>query len=229
MLQRIASGSTFSEEDRLLSPLNEYLEHASKRFAQWFMTRKVKRGFNIPCSHQKNIVTDVEDPEEHFNMDSLTDQVSTHKPVVYLSPTELFHLHYTIQNNLEYIEPNGYGILSEIVNELGESYFRPDIELPDTMVRLALTSPYEDLPLDPESQLDQLLVDAKRLVVYVIKIQSGPNLARIIDQPITAYHEKTWDQFKEKEFPEVQDEQSAAVKRRYLNLGRTNPPVDLKR
>ncbi|CAO3680444.1 unnamed protein product [Rhizopus microsporus] len=211
MLQRIASGSTFSEEDRLLSPLNEYLEHSSKRFAQWFMT-----------------LTDVEDPEEHFNMDSLTDQVSTHKPVVYLSPTELFHLHYTIQNNLEYIEPNGYGILSEIVNELGESHFRPDIELPDTMVRLALTSPYEDLPLDPESQLDQLLVDAKRLVVYVIKIQSGPNLAHIIDQPITAYHEKAWDQFKEKEFPEVQDEQSAAVKRRYLNLGRTNPPVDLK-
>lgn len=53
MLQRIASGSTFSEEDRLLSPLNEYLEHSSKRFAQWFMTCKIKKVFNILCSHQK--------------------------------------------------------------------------------------------------------------------------------------------------------------------------------
>lgn len=41
MLQRIASGSVFSDQDKLLSPLNEYLAHSSKRFADWFIACNV--------------------------------------------------------------------------------------------------------------------------------------------------------------------------------------------
>ncbi|KAG1495134.1 hypothetical protein G6F46_001406 [Rhizopus delemar] len=211
MLQRIASGSTFPEQDKLLYTLNEYLVHASKRFADWVIT-----------------LTNVEDPEIHFNMNSLTDQISTIKPVVYLSPLELFHLHYTIQNNMDSIEPDGCSILSEIVNDIGESAYHPDVDLPETAVCLSLSSPYEDLPMDLEAQLEQLLIDAKRLVIYVIKVQSGPNLAHIFEQPITVDHEKAWDQFKYKEFLEVEDENSAAAKRRYLRLGQTDQPIDLR-
>ncbi|CAO3672612.1 unnamed protein product [Rhizopus stolonifer] len=212
MLQRIASGSAFSDQDKLLSPLNEYLSHASKRFANWFIT-----------------LTNVQDPDTHYNMDAFTDQLCPIRPVVYLSPSEIFHLHYTLQNNLDIIEPEGFGILSELVYDLGQSTYHPDIIFPEATVCLSLSSPYKDLPTDHEAQLRHLLVDAKRLVVYVLKIQSGPNLARIFDQPITAHHEKSWNQFKCKEFSDVeQDEASAAAKRRYLKLGQNNRIVDLR-
>ncbi|RCI02950.1 hypothetical protein CU098_004255, partial [Rhizopus stolonifer] len=211
MLQRIASGSTFSGQDTLFLTLNDYLSYASKRFADWFIT-----------------LTEVEDPETYFNMDSLTDQVSTIKPVVYLLPLELFHLHYTIQNNMDNIEPDGCGVLSEIVSDLGESAYHPDVTLPDTTVCLSLSSPYDDLPMDHEAQLEQLLVDAKRLVVYVIKIQSGPTLSRIFDQHITIDQEKVWDQFKYNEFLDIEEENSAAAKRRYLRLGQADQPIDLR-
>lgn len=174
-------------------------------------------------------MTEVEDPETYFNMDSLTDQVSTIKPVVYLLPLELFHLHYTIQNNMDNIEPDGCGVLSEIVSDLGESAYHPDVTLPDTTVCLSLSSPYDDLPMDHEAQLEQLLVDAKRLVVYVIKIQSGPTLSRIFDQHITIDQEKVWDQFKYNEFLDIEEENSAAAKRRYLRLGQADQPIDLRR
>jgi Ras GTPase-activating-like protein IQGAP2/3 len=230
MLQRIASGSTFPEQDKLLYTLNEYLLHASKRFADWVITCKVlSKAISYWMLISYITVTNVEDPEIHFNMNSLTDQISTIKPVVYLSPLELFHLHYTIQNNMDSIEPDGCSILSEIVNDIGESAYHPDVDLPETAVCLSLSSPYEDLPMDLEAQLEQLLVDAKRLVIYVIKVQSGPNLAHIFEQLITVDHEKAWDQFKYKEFLEVEDENSAAAKRRYLRLGQTDQPIDLRR
>ncbi|KAG0744590.1 hypothetical protein G6F57_004214 [Rhizopus arrhizus] len=211
MLQRIASGSVFSDQDKLLSPLNEYLAHSSKRFADWFIA-----------------LANIEDPEIHYNMDTFTDQVCPVRPVVYLLPAEIFHLHYTLQNNLDMIEPEGYGILSELVNDLGESVYHPEIDLPESIVCLSLSSPYEDLPTDTEAQIQRLLVDAKRLVVYVIKIQSGPTLARIFDQPITSSHEQAWNKFKHKEFIEVEETNSAAAKRRYLKLGQHDQLVDLR-
>ncbi|KAI9256880.1 Rho GTPase activation protein [Sporodiniella umbellata] len=209
MLQRIASGSTFSEQDTLLSTLNDYLSHASKRFASWFIT-----------------LTEVEKPEAHFNMDLLTDQVRTIKPVVYLLPLELFHLHYTLQNNLDNIEPDG--VLAEIVSDLGESAYCAGVELSDTSICLYLSSPYDDLPMDYEEQLEQLLVDSKRLAVYVIKIQTGSTLAHIFEQNVTADHEEAWDQFKRTEFLDIEDKTSAAAKRRFLKLGQSEQPIDLR-
>jgi hypothetical protein len=169
----------------------------------------------------------VEDPESYFGMHSLTDQTSTHKPIVYLSPKELFHLHYTLQTNIDMIEPEGSGILHDIVNEIGPSTYHPDLELPESMVCLTLTNRCDNIPMDPTARLQQLLVDTKRLVIYVIKIQTGRNLAHIFQEPIMSEHEVAWNRFKRKEFLEGKEDHSIVAKRRHLKLGQSEPPLDL--
>jgi Ras GTPase-activating-like protein IQGAP2/3 len=175
-------------------------------------------------------VTDVEEPESYFGVDALTDQTSTHKPIVFISPSELFHLHYTIQNNLDSIEPEGSGILHDIINEIGPSIYRPDIELPESMVCLTLTNRHDDIPMDPGARLQQLLVETKRLVSYVIKIQSGPNLDHILRESINQEYEIEWGHFKSREFSSnTHIDHTIATKRRHLKLGQTDTPIDLQR
>jgi hypothetical protein len=175
-------------------------------------------------------VTDVEDPESYFGMHSLTDQTNTHKPIVYLSPKELFHLHYTLQNNLDMIEPEGSGTLHDIINEIGVSAYHPDLELPESMVCLTLANHCDDIPMDPTARLQQLLVDTKRLVIYVIKIQSGQDLAHIFSEAVTTEHEDAWTQFKWEEFLEAgHEDHTILTKRRHLKLGQSEPPLDLQR
>lgn len=161
-------------------------------------------------------------------MHSLTDQTNTHKPVVYLSPKELFHLHYTLQHNLEMIEPEESGILHDIINEIGPSVYHPEIELPESMVCLTLTNQCDDIPMDPTARLQQLLVDTKRLVIYVIKIQSGQDLAHIFQDTVTQEHESAWTSFKYKEFIEGPEDRTIVAKRRHLKLGQSGPPLDLQ-
>ncbi|KAI8881001.1 Rho GTPase activation protein [Backusella circina FSU 941] len=213
MLQHISSGTIFSDaHDIFLAPLNEYVADASQRFGEWFMS-----------------LTDVEDPESYFGMHALTDQTNTQKPVVYISPVELFHLHYTILNNLDTLEPEGSGILHDITNEIGESYYQPEIQLPESVVCLMLKNRCDDIPMNSSARLQQLLVDTKRLVSYVIKIQSGQDLENIFREPVTSEIEDTWTQFKEKEFlDESESDNSVVSKRRHLKLGQSDPPLDLK-
>jgi hypothetical protein len=41
MLQQISSGKIFDSDDIFLAPLNDYVFHAGKRFADWFMEGKL--------------------------------------------------------------------------------------------------------------------------------------------------------------------------------------------
>ncbi|KAI7892827.1 Rho GTPase activation protein [Mucor mucedo] len=212
MLQHISSGSVFEDaHDIFLAPLNEYVADAGHRFGEWFLE-----------------LTDVEDPESYFGMHALTDQTNTHKPVVYLSPKELFHLHYTLEHNLDMIEPEGSGILHDICKEIGPSIYHPDTELPETMVCLTLTNNCDDIPMDPTARLQQLLVDTKRLVIYVIKIQSGKDLAHIFQEAVSTDHERVWTKFKSQEFLEGAEDHTVITKRRYLKLGQSEDPLDLQ-
>ena len=186
--------------------------------------------FHFMCAHFFIIVvvTEVEDPETYFGMHSLTDQTNTHKPIVYLSPKELFHLHYVLQINLDMIEPEKTGVLHEIVDAIGESVYHPEIELLESMVCLTLTNNCDDIPMDPTARLQQLLVDTKRLVIYVIKIQSGQDLASIFHEQVTPAHEHAWSDFRKVEFSGGREDSSILSKRRHLKLGQSGAPLDLQ-
>ncbi|SAM08885.1 hypothetical protein [Absidia glauca] len=211
MLQQISSGKIFDSDDIFLAPLNDYVFHAGKRFAEWFMQ-----------------ATDVEDSETHFGMDALDDHARTHKPTVYISPYELCHLHYMLEQHMDDMAPKKQGTLYDIMNDLGPSPFKPGVQLPKTTWCLKLSNRQDDLPQDSSAQLQQLVTDTKRLVVYIIKIQSGRHLQDIFDQPLEDPHEAQWVQLKQNEFLPQEDSsyhESLSQKRRFLKLG--NTPLDI--
>ncbi|KAI9308755.1 hypothetical protein BJ944DRAFT_246306 [Cunninghamella echinulata] len=213
MLQQISSGKIFDANDLFLAPLNDYVADAGYRFEQWFLN-----------------VTDVEEPEVHFERDALDDHTRITKPNVYISPYELCHLHYMLEQHIDDLVPNGKGPLFEIMQDLGPSSFQPGVQLPKTTRCLQLSNRYEDIPQDPNTQLQQLITDTKRLVIYVIQIQSGRHLGDIFEQPVTAEHENQWTEVKKNEFSahdgsSSNRHESIANKRRILKLG--NTPLDI--
>ncbi|KAI9497788.1 Rho GTPase activation protein [Zychaea mexicana] len=210
MLQQISSGQEFDNNDIFLAPLNEFVKKSSKEFANWFME-----------------LTNVEEPETYFDIHEMNDQISTHKPTVYISPYELFHLHYAIEHNLEDLEvQKAGGPLRSIIEQLGPSPFTPSLELPDSMLCLTLSHPSDNISMDPAARQQQLLVDSKRLVIYTIKIQSGDSLKTILEAPVTSEHEEAWQTLKAVEFADQGD--AVAVKRRYVKLSQSDPPLDLQ-
>ncbi|KAI8340669.1 Rho GTPase activation protein [Chlamydoabsidia padenii] len=196
MLQYISSGKTFDKSEHFISPLNDYVVEAGDRFANWFME-----------------VTEVESPETYFGMDTLTDHTRTQKPLVYMTPTELFHLHYVLENNMDMLEPGmkddmirqneGGTPLYDLVSAIGPATFGPDKAIPnDITVCLTLGSHRDDMPSDSASWLRQAIFDTKRLVVYVIKHQTGPTLRDILETSVEQQHEDSWERFKQQEFLE---------------------------
>ncbi|KAI8996948.1 hypothetical protein BDB01DRAFT_862678 [Pilobolus umbonatus] len=211
MLQHIATGNKYNNKSEpYYLPVNNFIEETYEEFAQWFYQ-----------------LTDVEDPECYFEMNDLTDQSNTHKPIIYIPTIDLYHLHYVLRNNIDIIEPEGHGIIHDICNEIGESPFSPDLELPETMVRLTLSNKRDDLPMGPNAQLQQLVFDTKRLSVYVIKIQDGDNLKAILESEVGPGEEKQWADFKKIEFDESKGKEFIATKRRQLNVGELDSPLDL--
>ncbi|ORZ24649.1 hypothetical protein BCR42DRAFT_366127 [Absidia repens] len=231
MLQYISSGKVFDKTEHFISPLNDYVLEAGERFASWFIK-----------------VTEVESPESHFGMDTLTDRTNTRKPIVYMTPTELFHLHYVLENNLDTLEPGikdsmiyqneGGTPLFDLVSALGTAIFGPHQTIPnDITVRLLLDSHRDDLPSDSASWLRQAIFDTKRLVVYVIKHQAGPTLFDILKTPVTRQNEADWETFKQLEFlnPTSSCDNNKlsysmdmmASKRRFLRLTAAEAALDL--
>ncbi|ORX49536.1 Rho GTPase activation protein [Hesseltinella vesiculosa] len=220
MLQYISSGKSFNDVDHFLSPLKDYVQEASSVFSQWFME-----------------VTEVAPPEEHFGMDLWTDCTLTQKPVVYLTPEELFHLHYVLEQNIQTLEPGtvdktvlqqqGGGIpLFDLMTALGLSGYddASHSHSSEATVRLCLQSFRDELPMDAAAWLRQILFDAKRLVVYVIKHQCGPTLLDILNSPVVKREEHAWQAFKQFEF---KTDNELASKRRWLHLGTAEEPLDL--
>ncbi|KAI8145855.1 Rho GTPase activation protein [Fennellomyces sp. T-0311] len=209
MLQQISSGQEFDSNDIFLAPLNGFVKKSSRDFANWFLE-----------------LTNVEEPETYFDIHEMNDQISTHKPNVYISPYELFHLHYAIENNMDDIDPLKNGPLRSIIQDLGPSPFSPSLDLPDSILCLTLSHPSDNIPMDPAARQQQLLVDTKRLVIYTIKIQSGESLEAILEAPVGPEHEEAWNSFKTTEFADQQD--PIAAKRRYVKLSQLGPPLDLQ-
>ncbi|KAM3578882.1 iqgap-related protein [Umbelopsis sp. WA50703] len=214
MLQQISSGKVFDANDLFLAPLNDYVFEAGQRFSQWFVA-----------------LTDVEDAETHFGMDQFADFGNTHKPIVYISPYEVYHMHHIVSNNINDLEPEKAGPLRDILQELGQPLYSPDVDMPEsahTEMSLTLTNQYAKIPHDPNARLKQLLVDTKRFLLYVIKIQNGNDLQAIFTQPITNEHEHLWAELKQLEFQNREESQDVLQKRRFVHLGTAqDPPTDL--
>ncbi|KAL0091623.1 Rho GTPase activation protein [Phycomyces blakesleeanus] len=211
VLHNISSGKLYDVADHL-SPLNRLVQDASQMFSEWFSR-----------------IMDVKDPETFFGIDQLGDQTSVSKPIVCITPSELFHLHRILQDHTKYIIPEEQGTLYDILQDLGPA---PDSQNRNVSegatLTLRLTSRLDTLSKNPASQLKQMLDNAKRIVIHVLRIQSGADLYTILNTPVEVEHEYMWTEYREVEFPEFLDNGSAVSKKRYLKVDNSGLIMDIK-
>jgi hypothetical protein len=185
---------------------------------------------NHPLIQFSETVTDVEEPEQHFGMDQLSDYTNTQKPTVYVHPTELYHIHQLLEENLDSVERTNSGILHSILSDLGEAPIDINMSIPLHVLRLELSDRRDGIPQESGGDIKKLLLDTKRLVILVIQVQSGPSLESIFNDPVTEEHERIWEVVREEQFPSqgTEKEIEMAIRERNFKFGYQNAAMDVK-
>ena len=179
MLTQVAVGRLFSDDNPYLQPLNEYVSQASERFTKWLFT-----------------VVDCPDAEMQFSADEFLDHTAQQKPVIYISPNEIYSMHLLLNEQIDHLAPLAEDPLRTILSELGAPPVSNTHELNtarDSEITFELTSRMTTLK-DPEAETKALFVETKRLVLSLLKVQSGKTLVDVFVAPVTDAEEMQWEE-----------------------------------
>lgn len=186
VLSQVASGRLFGGENMFLQPLNAYVGDAIERIRIIF----------------SNIIS-VPDAESTFDIDEFNDLYAKAKPTLYIKMADIFSIHRLISDDLPSICPNRDDMLREIVQELGSAKNNETemLGVTSTEIQMTLNPKLHDIE-DPEADVKALFMETKRCVLYIIRVQSGPNLMEILVRPITREDDQKWHALLREEFAE---------------------------
>jgi len=180
ILQFAASNKGFGGDSAHLSSLNPYIMEAHNKFKKYFRA-----------------VCEVDEPEQHFNVDQYSDVTRVTKPVIYVTVAEIIETHKMLLEHEDTIAPDQMDPLHELLEDLGDG---PDIEslmgdggeddsepsrhqLGKTEISLTLSNKFA-VGEDDASDARTLLLCTKRMVVDVIRCQSsGDTLLAVLETP----------------------------------------------
>lgn len=184
VLSQVASGRLFGGENIYLQPLNAYVGDAIERIRLIF----------------SNIV-DVPDAESTFDIDEFNDLYAKSKPTLYIKMADIFSIHTLISSDLPHICPNRDDMLREIVQELGSAKNNETemMGVSSGEIQMMLNPKLHDIE-DPEAEVKALFMETKRCILYIIRIQSGPNLMEILVRTITREDDQKWHDLLREEF-----------------------------
>ncbi|RKP37752.1 hypothetical protein BJ085DRAFT_19646 [Dimargaris cristalligena] len=194
MLNQVSVGKLFSDDNMFLQPLNNYVAYTSERFAQYSYA-----------------VTNVMDPDTYFQIDEFSDLTQTHKPVIYMSPQEVFTMHQALEDNIEVLAASPEDPLRIILHDLGPApAVRSEFKsTPGNEISLALTDRFADSNIkDHESVIKHLFVETKRYILYIIRVQSGRSLLDILEKPVSDWDERRFRDIIKREEIRKQQQQS---------------------
>jgi Ras GTPase-activating-like protein IQGAP2/3 len=175
--QVCSSGRLFTQENMYLQPLNSWISEA---LARWQDTLH-------------NLFA-IESPEEHFDADHMSDLYSRTKPTVYIKLSDIFQLHSMMTENIAAIAPARDDAIKEVLSDLGSPKGN-EADLGNTggggEITLTLKSRYK-VQEDPTAEARALFTATKRLVLFIIRVQSGSNLMEILLRPIDQEDDDKW-------------------------------------
>ena len=101
VLTQVSSGRPFGDSDPCLTPINSFVETATKDFSHWFFEGSfyLLRDCCISVDFTYS-VANVADAEVQFHAHEFLDVTVQPKPV-YISPNEVYTLHSLIAQNME--------------------------------------------------------------------------------------------------------------------------------
>ncbi|KAF7943932.1 uncharacterized protein EAE97_006002 [Botrytis byssoidea] len=184
VLGQISSGRLFGGENMFLQPLNAYVTDAITRITEIF----------------SNIIS-VPDAESTFDIDEFNDLYARTKPTLYIKMADIFAIHNLICDDLPQICPNRDDVLREIIQELGSAKNNESEMLGGSSgeIQMTLSPKLHDMD-DPEAEVKALFMETKRCILYIIRVQSGPNLMEILVRPITPEDDQKWHDLLREEF-----------------------------
>lgn len=184
VLSQVASGRLFGGENIYLQPLNAYVGDAIQRITEIYSS-----------------IIAVPDAENMFDIDEFNDLYSRTKPTLYIKMGDVFAIHHLIANDLPQVCPNRDDMLREIVQELGSAKNNETEMLGVTSgeINMTLNPKLHDID-DPEAEVKALFMETKRCVLYIIRVQSGPNLMEILVRPISREDDMKWHSLLREEF-----------------------------
>ena len=184
VLAQVASGRLFGGEDIYLQPLNAYVGDAVERINVIFA----------------NVIS-VPDAESTFDIDEFNDLYAKSKPTLYIKMADIFSIHTLVANELPLICPSRDDPLREIVQELGSAKNNESemSGVSTSEINMTLQPRLHDTE-DPEADVKALFMETKRCVLYIIRVQSGPNLMEILVRPITREDDEKWHALLREEF-----------------------------
>jgi Ras GTPase-activating-like protein IQGAP2/3 len=186
VLSQVALGRLFGGENIYLQPLNAYVGDAIERISIIF----------------GNIIS-VPDAESTFDIDEFNDLYARTKPTLYIKMADVFAIHHLIAADLPHICPNRDDMLREIVQELGSAKNNETemLGVTSTEIQMTLNPKLHDIE-DPEAEVKALFMETKRCILYIIRVQSGPNLMDILVRPISREDDMKWHGLLREEFAE---------------------------
>jgi Ras GTPase-activating-like protein IQGAP2/3 len=184
VLSQVASGKLFGGENIYLQPLNAYVTDAIERITLTY----------------SNIIS-VPDAESTFDIDEFNDLYARTKPTLYIKMADIFAIHHYIAGDLPHICPNRDDMLREIIQELGSAKNNETemLGVTSTEIQMTLNPKLHDIE-DPEADVKSLFMETKRCVLYIIRVQSGPNLMEILVRPISREDDMKWHSLLREEF-----------------------------
>jgi Ras GTPase-activating-like protein IQGAP2/3 len=187
VLGQMASGRLFAAENLYLQPLNNWISESLDRWQECMLNL-----FDIPP------------PEEHFDADQSSDLYSRTKPTLYIKLTDIFTMHSMIADNLSAVAPTRDDPIKELLSDLGTAKSN-ESDLSSAShggeITLTLKSRFT-VQEDPNAEARALFTATKRLVLYIIKVQSGSNLMEILLRPISHEDADRWIQLVQEEVAE---------------------------
>ena len=123
------------------------------------------------------------------------------KPTLYIKMADIFAIHNLVATDLPHICPNRDDMLREMVQELGSAKNNETemLGVSNGEILMTLNPKLHDIE-DPEAEVKALFMETKRCVLYIIRVQSGPNLMDILVRPITQEDDYKWHTLLREEF-----------------------------
>lgn len=143
----------------------------------------------------------VPDAEAQFDIDEFNDLYARAKPTLYIKMADIFAIHHLIAADIGCICVSKDDILREVVHELGSAKNNESemMGFSSTEISLTLNPKLHDVE-DPDAESKALFMETKRCILYIIRIQAGPNLMDILVKPISEEDEDRWHALLQEEF-----------------------------
>ncbi|KAI4165869.1 MAG: hypothetical protein LQ342_000300 [Letrouitia transgressa] len=176
VLSQVAAGRFFGGENAFLQPLNSYVGNSIQRLSDMWTNL-----INVPTA------------ETQFDIDEFNDLYARTKPTLYIKMADIFSIHRLVAGDIGIICTSQDDVLREVMRELG-SVQNNEHELKhvsSSEICLTLNPKLHDKE-DPDAEMKSMLMETKRCVLYIIRVQSGANLLEIMVKPITWEDEDRW-------------------------------------